>query len=434
MLFRHILTLLLTVISLGPNISKVEAQIRWTRTLEGQNKVINFRPGSQGKVVYSVPHDSIGSISVSWDGGYNWASVSGKEAPLEPNGRAYARQIWLDPSDSNIVLVGSSDPHTGVYRSSDAGHNWTQVLEDVVILGESLLEAQDGSGTLYCGVSGFTTLWRSIDHGLSWDTVVTVEAGSPNICVIAIQPGSSTNFLIGTGGGFIHKSTDSGKTWREVHPESSTGMSDVPMIQYDPVNPNRVWATLYFYKDRSVLKSEDAGETWEVTPAPSNGWALKVDHSNPNILYLGRFSALDTVGGTFFRSIDGGESWEDLGLDSIVDVWQIDYDTTSGRLAMATSNGIFIGETRQGSVSGDRDPGSGFEASVTVNFGLKQAYLNAPAGSEIEIFDVNGRKLLTRELVEQRTTIDVADWPTGVYFAHFRHDNGYAIRRFTLLR
>jgi hypothetical protein len=431
MLFRHILSSLIAIICLGSSTATVEAQIRWTRTLEGQNKVINFRPGSGGKVIYAAPHDMIGGIFVSWNGGYNWASITGLESPLEPHGRSYARQIWLDPNDSNIVMLGSSDPHIGVFRSSDAGHNWKQVLEDVVILGESLLEAQDGSGTLYCGVSGFTTLWRSTDRGLNWDTVATVEAGSPNICVIANQPGSSTNFLIGSGGGFIHRSTDSGKTWREVHPESSTGMSDVPMIQYDPLNPNRVWATLYFYKDRSVLKSEDAGETWKVTPAPSNGWALKVDHANPNNLFLGRFSALDTAGGTFFRSIDGGESWEDLGLDSIVDIWQIDYDTTSGRLAMATSNGIFIGETREASIAGEPPQ---LDASVTVNFGLKQAYFNAPISSTLDILDINGRKLLVRDLVEQRTTIDVADWPSGVYFAHFRHKNGYAIRRFTLLR
>jgi hypothetical protein len=154
----------------------------------------------------------------------------------------------------------------------------------------------------------------------------------------------------------------------------------------------------------------------------------------PERALYGTFSALDTVGGTFFHSIDGGESWEDLGMDSIVDVWQIDYDTTSGRLAMATSNGIFIGETRQGSVSGDRDPGSGIEASVTVNFALEQARVFAPPGSTFDIIDVSGRKLLTRETVEASSTIDVAGWPTGVYFAHIRHKNGYAIRRFTLLR
>lgn len=434
MIFRYFVGTVIALSGLLFNHDFACAQIRWTRTLAGQNKVVLFRPGSLGKVLYAAPHDSSGSISVSWDGGYHWASIVGLEAPLEPFGRNYARQIWLDPLDSNNVLIGSSDPHIGVYQSKDAGYNWTQVIEDVIILGESLLEAQDGSGMLYCGTSGITTLWRSNDRGTTWDTVSSLQAGSPNVCVIANEPGSSTNFLVGTGGGFIHKSTDSGKTWREVHPESATGASDVPMIVYDPTRPNRVWATLYFYKDRSVLKSEDAGDTWKVTPAPSNGWALKVDHSDPDVLYLGRFSALDTVGGTFFRSIDGGESWEDLGMDSIVDIWQIDHDTASGRLAMATSNGIFIGETRESSVSGDRDPGSGLEARVTVSFERKLAYFNAPAGSELELFDVNGRKLLMRELVESRTTIDVADWPTGVYFAHFRHDNGYAIRRFTLLR
>jgi photosystem II stability/assembly factor-like uncharacterized protein len=414
--------------------SDLLAQIRWTQTMKGQNKVVNFRPGSQGKVVYAVPHDSIGSIHISWDGGYHWARIKGSEAPIEPQGRSATRQLWLDPLDSNNVLLGSSDPHTGIYRSSDAGYNWQQALSDVVILGESIFEVSDGSGTLYCGASGIATLWKSTNRGVNWDSISVISDHNPNICVIAGKPGSSTDFLVGTGGGSISKTTDGGKTWREVHPESESGMSDVPMIQFDPLNPDRVWATLYFYKDRSVLKSIDAGETWKVLPVVSNQWALKVNPANPNELFMGRFQALDTVGGTFFRSKDGGESWEDLGMDSIIDVWQIDYDTASGRLAMATSNGIFIGETRQGSVSGDRDLGSGIEARVTVNFALERANIFAPSGSTFDIIDINGRKLLTRETVEPSSTIDVAGWPTGVYIAHIRHKNGYAIRRFTLLR
>lgn len=430
-LYYLTLALVFTLIS---DVYVLNAQIRWTQTMKGQNKVVNFRPGSPGRVLYAVPHDSIGSIHISWDGGYNWARIRGDVDPLEPNGRSATRQLWLDPTDSNNVVLGSSDPHLGLMRSTDAGRNWKQVLNDVVVLGESIVELTDGSGDLYCGVSGIATLWRSTDRGANWDSVSTISEHNPNICVIATRPGSSTDFLVGSGGGSISKTTDAGKTWREVHPESGTGMSDVPMIQFDPLDPDRVWATLYFYRGRSALKSIDGGETWKVLPVVSNQWALKVNPANPNELFMGRFQALDTVGGTFFRSIDGGESWEDLGMDSIVDVWQIDYDTTSGRLAMATSNGIFIGETRQGSVSGEREPASGFDASVTVNFALKLANVFAPSGSAFDILDINGRKLLTRETVEPSTTIDVADWPTGVYFAHIRHKNGYVTRRFTLFR
>src|SRR5688500_4958017 len=115
MLFRYFLSLALALMGIALSHSELEAQIRWTRTIAGQNKIVLFRPGSMGKVLYAVPHDSIGSISVSWNGGYNWTSISGKEAPLEPFGRSYARQIWLDPLDTNNVLIGSSDPHTGVY-------------------------------------------------------------------------------------------------------------------------------------------------------------------------------------------------------------------------------------------------------------------------------------------------------------------------------
>lgn len=410
----------------------VEAQIKWTRTLGGQNKVVNFRPGSQGTVVYAAPHDSIGSINISWNGGYSWLSVAGEVNPIEPNGRNFTRQLWLDPNDSNNVLLGSSDQRIGVYQSKDAGRNWTQVIPDATILGESIFELQDGSGVLYCGVSGETTLFKSIDRGTTWTPEATIEAGSPNICVIAGKPGSSTDFLVGSGGGIISLTKDAGKTWKQVHPASELGLSDVPMIAFNPKDPNEAIATLYFYNDTSVVKTNDGGETWRRIEAPSNQWALKIDASDPDIIYMGRFSALDTIGGTLFRSSDGGESWDDLGMDSITDIWQIDYDTSSGRLTMATSNGIFIGETKEAAVH--RQAGSSLAASVTVNFTAKQLYLHSEIGASVEIIDVNGRKLTTREIVEERSTLDVAAWPQGVYFAHFRHKNGYALRRFTLLR
>lgn len=408
------------------------AQITWTRTMQGQNKVINFRPGSGGKVVYAAPHDTIGGLTISWDGGYTWTKLKGTLSPLEPHGRNYARQIWVDPKDSSVVIVGSSLPSLGVNRSSDGGSNWEQVIRDATILGESIFEVQDGSGLLYCGNSGYTTLWRSYDKGITWDTISTIDAGSPNICIIACRPGSGQEFLVGSAGGFIHKSLDTGKTWYMVHEGSELEMADVPMIAYNIANTNEALATLYNYKGKSLLRTEDGGENWVRIEVPSNQWALEIDQADPRNVFMGRFAALDTVGGSFFKSVDGGESWQDLGLDSITDIWQIDYDTTSGRIAMATSNGIFIGETRKASVE-PRSPNT-IEASVRVNFTTNTVIASAEIGTTFEIVDITGKKLFTNTFVQSEYRVDVADWPHGVYFVHFRHNNGYAIRRFTLLR
>jgi photosystem II stability/assembly factor-like uncharacterized protein len=397
--------------------------------MEGQNRVVLFQPHSRGEVIYTAPHDTIGSVVVSRDGGYSWSKLRG-QALLEPNGRNYARQIWIDPMDTNVVLVGSGQTTVGVYRSSDAGYNWTQVLPQATILGESIFEVLDGSGLLFCGVSGESGLFKSFDRGISWDSVGQIEGG-PSICVVAARPGSGTEFLSGTGGGQISKSTDAGKSWRVTHEPTDPPFSDVPMIAYDPINTSIVLATLYNFPGRTLLKSSDAGETWRSIDVPLNQWALEIDQKDPRNVFMGRFSALDTVGGSFFLSSDGGETWQDLGMDSITDIWQIDYDTASGRIAMATSNGIFIGETRPKSV--DR-PLVEIAVTAAMNYATQEAVLSAPNGTEIEIYDLNGKKLLAAKTVEGSCRVEVAGWPIGVYFAHFRHDNGYAIRRLTVLR
>ena len=99
MLFRYFITFVLALAGIASSHSQVRAQIRWTRTIMGQNKIVIFRPGSLGKVLYAAPHDSIGSISVSWDGGYNWASISGDDAPLEPTDEAEGAKV---PLPSNV--------------------------------------------------------------------------------------------------------------------------------------------------------------------------------------------------------------------------------------------------------------------------------------------------------------------------------------------
>lgn len=405
--------------------------IRWTRTHPAESKTIVFQPHSKGQVLYAALEDSIGGLFVSRDGGYTWRKAIGRDSALIPTSKAYIRQIHVLSSDTNIVFAGSSQTAFGVSRSTDGGYNWQQVIFDATILGESIFETPDGSGRLYCGNSGLTTLWMSDDKGKTWSEVSTIDAGSPNICVIAPQPGTTNVFLVGTGGGSISRSVDAGKTWFQTHAPEEFGFSDVPMILFDPVDPDNVFATLYNYKGRSFIKSDDGGRSWRNIPHRRNLWALEIDAANPERMWTGRFTALDTNGGSFFQSTDAGETWEDLGLDSVINIWQMEYDTTTGRIAMATSNGIFIGETRNSAVQ-EVSSADHFDIWPLPAAGTLQ--IRAEIEAEMWITDVEGKKLLTQNIVQGESKIDVAGFSAGVYFAHLRHKNGYVIKRIMLVR
>lgn len=81
----------------------------------------------------------------------------------------------------------------------------------------------------------------------------------------------------------------------------------IGVIAVDPHDSRRLLA---YGRTRGMLRSENTGQTWHPTTA---GMALGVrDHVFGFVFDTGRagrvFAA--TVGGTVYRSVDGGVSWE----------------------------------------------------------------------------------------------------------------------------
>src|SRR6201988_1430510 len=74
-----------------------------------------------------------------------------------------------------------------------------------------------------------------------------------------------------------------------------------------------------------LWKSTDAGETWNpiFDDAGESGsvGAIAVAPSNPNVIYVGSGEGLQrpdlSVGDGMYKSIDGGKTWEHLGLNSV---------------------------------------------------------------------------------------------------------------------
>jgi photosystem II stability/assembly factor-like uncharacterized protein len=161
--------------------------------------------------------------------------------------------------------------------------------------------------TYYFGATG-GGVWKTTDAGRTWKNVsdgffggsigaVAVSEWDPN--VVYVGGGEKTvrgNVSHGDG---VWKSTDAGRTWKHV------GLADsrhVPRIRIHPKDPDRVYAAVLGHlfgpnDQRGVYRSKDGGATWErvlFVDDQVGAVDLVMDPTNPRILYAGTWRVLRT--------------------------------------------------------------------------------------------------------------------------------------------
>src|SRR5437870_11023320 len=131
-----------------------------------------------------------------------------------------------------------------------------------------------GDPTVYYfgGVAG--GVWKSTDAGSTWQPVFDKE-GVSSIGSIAVAASDPNVIYVGTGeacirgnisfGDGVYKSTDAGKTWKNV------GMREtrqIARILVDARNPDLVYVAALGHAygpnpERGVFRSHDGGQTWQ---------------------------------------------------------------------------------------------------------------------------------------------------------------------------
>jgi photosystem II stability/assembly factor-like uncharacterized protein len=184
---------------------------------------------------------------------------------------------------------------------------------------------------LYAGAAG-GGVWRSTNAGADW-TPVFDKAGTQSIGAIAISPHDKNDVWVGTGepwprndvipGDGIYHSADGGKTWTRM---GLTGTSQIARVLIDPRDARRIVVAALGdpFRDgaeRGIFRSGDGGKTWEKTLYLDPGIGasdLAMDPKNPDVLYAGmwrfRRSAWTLSSGGegdgIYKSTDGGASWK----------------------------------------------------------------------------------------------------------------------------
>ncbi len=281
-----------------------DPRIIWAGTGEQNNR----QSSSWGTGVYR-----------STDAGTTWAHVGLKNT-------ASIGRVRLHPTDPSIAYVAAvgnlwkPTPERGVYKTTDGGVTWTNILSIDTLTGATdlAMDPRDPN-VLYAATYqrlrsafGFngggpgSALYKSINAGATWTRLENgIPAGDKGRIAITIAP-SNSNVLIAliehateTG---TYRSDDAGATWKRVSRNNPRPMYfSKPFI--DPTTDQRVWEL-----GVTVFKSEDGGSTFQNMPnSPAYDVGLKTDH---HTMWIDPANSRHLILGG-----DGGlnESW-DLGL------------------------------------------------------------------------------------------------------------------------
>ena len=211
---------------------------------------------------------------------------------------------------------------------------WTLLLAVAASIGQAgNLRAQQVSPSYYSAMR-----WRSIG-----------PYRSGNVYAVSGVPGNPALYYIGTPEGGVWKTTDGGTVWKPVFDAEhvpSIGAVGVapsdPEIVYVGTGDGSFWS---FTPGRGVYKSTDGGKTWKNIGLDKTLYinSVLVDPKNPNIVLVGAMGSRQfgaegpNAARGVYRTTDGGRTWKHvLFKDAYTGVEDMSWDAFDPGVVYAT--------------------------------------------------------------------------------------------------
>ena len=275
-----------------------------------------------------------GGIWKTESGGADWKNVSDGQIGVGSIGA-----IDISNSHPDIIYAGTGEQALrgdvshgdGVYKSTDGGKTWTNVgLEETRQIAKLIIHPTDPNIVYVAALGHFAGpneergVFRTSDGGVSWKQVLyvddntgavglTLDESNPDRLIAGMWDVRRFPWGIRSAGpaSGIYRSTNGGDTWEDISANEGLpqGIKERMDVSISQNRPDRIWVLMSAAEGRGLYRSDDFGDTWEnvnndaqLTGRTYYFQKLHADPVDPEIVYVMNWNIL--------VSKDGGESFE----------------------------------------------------------------------------------------------------------------------------
>jgi photosystem II stability/assembly factor-like uncharacterized protein len=272
------------------------------------------------------------------DAGRTWRNVGLKASE-------HIGQIAIDPRNSNVVFAAAQGPlwapggDRGLYKTSDGGKTWKQVLHvdewtgasevrfdprDPDVLYASTYQRHRKVWTLIDGGPG-SGIWKSTDAGETW---TRLSAGLPKddlgrigLALSPVEPNVVYAIVEAAGGNSgIYRSADAGANWEKMNGYVSGSPQYYNELFADPKQAGRIYSV-----DTYLQVSDDYGKSWR-------GAGEKYKHVDNHVVWIDPDDTRHMLAGCdggLYETFDRCATWNFFANLPITQFYKLDVDNST---------------------------------------------------------------------------------------------------------
>lgn len=361
------------------------------------------------------------------DGGMTWGN--GNPTPGTIVGDIY--NIYA--VDANTAFVTTSPSATFIYKTTNAGANWTQVYTlaggfiNAIEMTSALTGYAEGDP-----VGGTWTILTTVDGGNTWVRMPTepTQAGAEAGWNNSFQA-MGTNIWFGTNNTRVYRSSDLGLTWSFA---ATTGTVNTYGVHFNNSLNGVAGGNAGVY-------TTDGGVTWLTSPVPGTGNITGGIAGGNDNFWVCRGTSL-------YRSSDNGATWITTAVHTAAGtLWDMDMKVNdcptgwavgaSGVIAKVT--GTIVGITNVGSEVPSsyllkQNFPNPFNPTTNIHFAIPQSGLVT-----LKVFDIAGREISTlvnevRAAGSYIVDFNASELSSGAYFYRIESGNFVDTKKMMLIK